>query len=545
MSDAAAMDRGGNNRNTPGDDSRYPDLGVGDISNIDDEPIGVTAGAARHQGSRLPKMTKCELPSIDKLTGEETDSSDWVMLVENSLQPMMLGDLIDAQMPRPDEENPLYRRWNFWSSSVAAWMYLQVDKDVRTRLSGLANRPKYADQLFEELVSYAQGGDRSDNVLIDAFKLHDMKRDHYGSAEEFIGDYQRQINILRRSKIAPPPFVSIGIMIRELQDELPDMVFMREALRKVKEPHEITHEDFDKQCKELTIKARQLKVEANKAHTARRNPFRTDKRDTIDPLSQNDYADRGGRGRGRGRGGGYNRGGQRGRGRGGGRGNGSSHEEHSDRGSSYASNPTGIASARNAPPKGKDIYRYAKECREAEKQRIDGFCSFCGFGPHTAKQCFYLAENPDCEWDLPTSCWSLSVALREQKDSKGRALLAIEMPTVENQTITVIDAATSFSAEKAGDDGWLLDSGATKSITGNINDFVEYHQWEVGQTEYSYSDVHGKLTKSSGWGMLLIRAELPDGRINEALVKGYLDTSIPIGNRLLSTEHLAEHYGMH
>src|SRR4051794_38417917 len=148
---------------------------------------------------------------------------------------------------------------------------------------------------------------------------------------------------------------------------------MREALRKVKEPHGITHEDFDRQYKELTIKARQLKVEANKAHTARRNLFRTENRDTIDPLSQNDYADRGGRGRGRGRGGRYNRGGQRGRGRGG-RDNGLSHKEHTDRRSSYVSNLTGIASARNAPPKGKDIYRYAKEYREAKKQRIDGFC---------------------------------------------------------------------------------------------------------------------------------------------------------------------------
>ncbi|KAJ6029799.1 hypothetical protein N7460_010065 [Penicillium canescens] len=70
-----------------------------------------------------------------------------------------------------------------------------------------------------------------------------MKRDHYGSAEEYISDYQRQMNILRRSKIAPPPFISTGIMIRQLQDELPDIVFMHEALRKVKEPHEITHED--------------------------------------------------------------------------------------------------------------------------------------------------------------------------------------------------------------------------------------------------------------------------------------------------------------
>ncbi|KAJ6010138.1 hypothetical protein N7522_005154 [Penicillium canescens] len=138
----------------------------------------------------------------------------------------------------------------------------------------------------------AQGGDRSDNVLIDAFKLYDMKRDHYGLAEEYISDYQRQMNILRRSKIAPPAFISIGIMIRELQDKLPDMAFTREALRKVKESHEITHEDFDKQCKEMTIKARQLAVKANKTHSARRNPFRTDRQDknttvVAEPSNQN------------------------------------------------------------------------------------------------------------------------------------------------------------------------------------------------------------------------------------------------------------------
>ena len=85
--------------------------------------------------------------------------------------------------------------------------------------------------------------------------------------------------------------------------------------------------------------------------------------------------------------------------------------------------------------------------------------------------------------------------------------MAIEIPSMtssemlnkeDHTTTTAIDATTGFSAEKAGDDGWLLDSGATKSITRNINDFVEYHQWEAGQRGYAYSDVHGKLTKSTG-----------------------------------------------
>jgi hypothetical protein len=113
-------------------------------------------------------------------------------------------------MPRPKEDDPLYRRWNFWSSYIAAWMNHRLTSEVRTRLNGLVNRPEHADQLFEELVSYAQGGDPSGNVLIDVFKPYDLKRDNYGSDEEYISDYQIQMNIPRRSKIALPAFISVG-----------------------------------------------------------------------------------------------------------------------------------------------------------------------------------------------------------------------------------------------------------------------------------------------------------------------------------------------
>ncbi|KAJ5997157.1 hypothetical protein N7522_008817 [Penicillium canescens] len=90
-----------------------------------------------------------------------------------------------------------------------------------------------------------------------------------------------------------------------------------------------------------------------------------------------------------------------------------------------------------------------------------------------------FAVFADLDLTLPSNASTLrrilTATLRERKDSKGRVSLAIEMPTVESQ-IAVIEEATGFLAEKVGDDdGWLLDSGATKSITGNINDFVEYH----------------------------------------------------------------------
>ena len=324
MSDAAAMDRGGNERNAPGDDSRYPELEVGDTFDIGDEPIGVAAGAARHQGSRLPKPTKCDLAAIEKLSSTETDPTEWIMQVEDTLEPMILGDLINLSLPRPKEDDLSYRRWSYWSALVGRWIGLQVDKDTRTRLVGLAERPKMADVLFDKLVSYARGGERSKNLMVDIHKLYDMKREHFSSAEEYITSYQRQVRVLRRVKLAPLPFYAIAIMLREVEEELPGMAFMKEALRKVANPQEMTQEEFDRKCKEMLIKARQLAVSisTNKVSSARERPTRqADRCDTIDPThkahaDRYDHADRG-RGRGRGRGG-YNRCGQRGRGRGGG-----------------------------------------------------------------------------------------------------------------------------------------------------------------------------------------------------------------------------------
>ena len=189
MSDAAAMDRGGNARNASRDDSRYPQLDVGETFDIEDEPIGVAAGAARHQGSRLLKPTKCDLAAIEKLSSTETDPTEWIMQVEDTLEPMILGDLIDLSLPRLGVDDPSFRRWSYWSASVGRWIGLQVDKDTRTRLAGLAERLKMADVLFEELVSYARGGERSDNLMIDMYKLADMKREHFSSAEEYITNY--------------------------------------------------------------------------------------------------------------------------------------------------------------------------------------------------------------------------------------------------------------------------------------------------------------------------------------------------------------------
>jgi hypothetical protein len=44
----------------------------------------------------------------------------------------------------------------------------------------------------------------------------------------------------------------------------------------------------------------------------------------------------------------------------------------------------------------------------------------------------------------------------------------------------------------------LLDSEATRAISGDISDFAKFYKWEDQQSGYAYSDIHGKLTKTSG-----------------------------------------------
>ncbi|OGE48052.1 hypothetical protein PENARI_c033G04441 [Penicillium arizonense] len=178
MSDAAAMDRGGNERNT-----------------------------------RVTTRGTLNLMSETLSTSYGDDPTEWMMQVEDTLELMILGDLINLSLPRPEIDDPSYCRWSYWSASVGRWIGLQVDKDTRTRLAGLAEGPKMADVLFDELVSYTRGGERSDNLMIDIYKLADMKREHFSSAEVYITSYQRQISILRHVKLAPLPFHAVAIML--------------------------------------------------------------------------------------------------------------------------------------------------------------------------------------------------------------------------------------------------------------------------------------------------------------------------------------------
>ena len=583
-----------------------------------------------NQGTNLPEVPlSFKTPILKKLEHSNKDPAAWIHAVKLSLGPYRLKELI-GKLPRPAPDDPSYNKWTFWSISVAAWLWASIDDAIQTRLLGQDSPPEYADDLYREIMTTVLGSNQAENVALEYKKLMSMRREGTTSASQYVIAYQNQFNILCKHRINPPFFGSLITMIDQLREDIAKVAFIEEKLA-VLTPGEITREQYDEFVKTL-LSAAELREHdhyfenANAiigmAHSARikkRSPFAPPRRTEPTPTAATDAstvatADQTNRGGHQGRG--NNHAGQRGRGRGGG---GTQHGgEHADRGSSLP---------RMQPPKGKDIYQYAKECRDTKQQRVNDLCSFCGYGPHNARSCFYLQEVPECDWTLSSHVWSLSGAIRDGDSKPGRVAVSLRalpgrastaivanaiefydefdefgnnnsefysefdvfddsehaefneqfydqfyeesyddqlnfndadtedpmdnpldwiLPEYEEDDFELTDANAANLANSANQStGWLLDSGASKPITGNISDFIEYYDWKPNQLAYTYADVHGQLTRTAGRGKLRILAALPDGTVNKAIINGYFDPTIPKTSRLLPTEYIADHCGLY
>lgn len=123
--------------------------------------------------------------------------------------------------------------------------------------------------------------------------------------------------------------------------------------------------------------------------------------------------------------------------------------------SNTSNEPRKKRTLRNQPPPGKDIHEYVKEKKDAPQKDESGMCAYCGFGPHKAKACSYLAEVPPTHWTSSPHVWNYSIALR----SEGESYMAI--------------TAAAHPSDRFN--SWLLDTGSDKTPTHSFEDFYRTH----------------------------------------------------------------------
>jgi hypothetical protein len=247
-------------------------------------------------------------------------------------------------------------------------MYNQIDVTLQNKLRNLSKMPKYANNLYDELITMTQGSDRIQTAFLEMRKFDKMKRSDYNSASEYIEEYQKQYHVLARFKAEPYPVHVLSQVLQNLELEVKKVQFIREEVAGLK-PKKLSLDKVEEYWRALQA--------------------------TVDIEGVSNAAYNSGRG-GRGRGG---RGGSRG-GRGGHTGGHDNTQPGKDINSIDNNNDNANSgkkkkkNLRKQPANDKDIHDYAREIRNGTQKDDNNMCAFCGFGPHPAKKCTYLSDNP-------------------------------------------------------------------------------------------------------------------------------------------------------
>ncbi|QQK48375.1 putative transposable element [Penicillium digitatum] len=289
-------------------------------------------------------MTKIQ--KVRTLEHNDTDPSGWKQALAYQLIPYALEWLLDSNIPRPHKSHTSFGRWKYWSRLVASWMYNQIDVTLQNKLRNLSKMPKYADQLYDELMSMTQGSDRMQTAFIEMRKFDKMKRSDYNSASEYIEEYQRQYHVLARFKAAPHPSHGLSQVLQNIELEVMKVQFIREEVASL-EPKKLTLDKVEEYWRALQAAA------------------------DMEGVANATYNNNAGRGRGNGRGGlGGNRGG-----RGGHNNNGHNDDNtQSNKDTNAVEDDTATAKKkkkkglRKQPADGKDIHEYAKEMRNGTQK---------------------------------------------------------------------------------------------------------------------------------------------------------------------------------
>lgn len=206
--------------------------------------------ATNNQGQNLPDIASAMIQKVRALEHDSKNPRGWTILIKFALAPLRLEHVIDSNIPRPTEGHPKYERWRYWSRTVASWLYLQVDDTIQERIQNLVYIPRYADTIFDEIMTIVQGSNTAENALNETKKFDKMRRSDFNTAKEYIAEYQRQYHVLARFKIAPHPFHALCQVLHQLEKEIPKVQFIIEEIGNT-EPKKITLEKMDQYCKSL------------------------------------------------------------------------------------------------------------------------------------------------------------------------------------------------------------------------------------------------------------------------------------------------------
>lgn len=128
------------------------------------------------QGSGLPRNKgSIKQPTIPVLGEEVENLNNWLAEVSFVLKPLGIKRVLDSHIRHPTRSDPNYEIWQYWSTTVAGWLFSHVSEEIQNKLCHKRRAPQsflddnsgmqYADEVMKAIIHLMQPGTKNDYVM--------------------------------------------------------------------------------------------------------------------------------------------------------------------------------------------------------------------------------------------------------------------------------------------------------------------------------------------------------------------------------------------
>lgn len=160
------------------------------------------------------------------------------MQVKFTLISLNLEDLLKEELP-PTQFEPEFKRWKYWSRMVAGWLFRQVEDDIQSAIYEQPDHPVEAFKLYKEILKQVQGNGRNLYAIPAIIKYEKLRRNEFTSAANFITEFEKQFNALRRMKVFISPNSALVKVMHQIEGEVEKVRYIKEEIGQLT-PDEIT-----------------------------------------------------------------------------------------------------------------------------------------------------------------------------------------------------------------------------------------------------------------------------------------------------------------
>jgi hypothetical protein len=303
------------------------------------------------QADSLPDTITANIEGIEKLKGAENFDT-WEFFALKTLKLYSLDGLLKG--PRPSPTHAKYTHWRGLSLRVGLWLSLQVDTKIVQQLTVSSTPIDYADEVYTAIkrIVIGHGHEQAGYSYLAAVS---MKREDYGTTEQFVTAFRQHVQIANRQNTPISPYSAALLLTEALKDELPIWVeTIRYNFRAT-----VASDMSDNELLMLYEQAIDKGREREKSFIAAKP---TNKGNNFASSNLNHIRNR------------------------------------------MRGQPT--LSKRQVPPQGMDTGKWVEQFFNGI-QRTDGKCTYCQWGAHNCTKCWYL--NPDQRppgWEPSQGLWA-------------------------------------------------------------------------------------------------------------------------------------------